>query len=427
MTQMMSKMDEAKLVDSVIAAIKQASAGMDPTDAIIKVATDCGYNKDYTARMVEAFNVSKAIKHRKEARGDQRADAFPIADVDKVMAAMWPDNVATPAEQKSASWEPSGTNMSDERHFDVEHAPKLDTGSIGNTWDSQDIDILMKRACNHLYKMEHDLEEARFQVANAKEGLVGAISKLASYFRNMTHEPFDSVEAASLQYWGNDVKPLFDMVWDSSNRKAFHEKRASGPSKVCYKDATPYVLTEQAIDAKNNYSEWSQKFAAMKEMTDDYRDKLGLRMRVLSKYAAVGGGFFPLLAGAAINEASKKGLISKSTDERQSMENQALPPDYEAERRAIIAQTMMHDFMTRDPVLSKANPKDLVSAYNDVVSMAPRIAEQPAAMRGVLRKAIESGSLDPYELSNLINMEVGMKRHQEVERPEGAKSPEPRA
>ena len=85
--------------------------------------------------------------------------------------------------------------------------------------------------------------------------------------------------------------------------------------------------------------------------------------------------------------------------------NQLLDPAHEARLRNIRAQSMLQDLIANDPTISQHDPNEALQAYNDIVAMAPRTADQGMVMQPLLRKRLTQGSLDPFELDQLLGME----------------------
>lgn len=73
--------------------------------------------------------------------------------------------------------------------------------------------------------------------------------------------------------------------------------------------------------------------------------------------------------------------------------------------RNIRAQAMLQDLIANDPMISQHDPTETLQAYNDIVAMAPRTADQNMLMQPLLRKRLTQGSLDPFELDQLLGME----------------------
>ena len=408
----MSKQQEVEFVDAVTHAIKLANDGMAPNVALAKVASDEGWNKHFIKRAVEAFNTSKAIKHRKTAQGEAKAASFEIADPEVIIKTLYPDNVQAPAEVKQAEWAPTGMDMEETRIFDLEHAPTLSHDSTKGY--QKDIEMLMKRACDEQHRQEVVVADLRQKAASARLKMINGIQKLSAYFRLNTHEPFDRVESALLQF-DKSAKCVMDTVWDMSKRASFKvDKRASGPAKVQYKDKTPYTLVGEILESKEAYARAIVKCAAADQELKTYKVELRERME---KIAVGGGTLAPFMLGMVLPKGSTEALKSMTTTGPTSPED-ITSVQFDAERKGIQTQMMLHDFMKHDEVLSKADPRKLVQAYNDIASVAPRAADSPLIMRGLLRKSVETASYDPYESANLVSIETGLKKK---DAPMGAK------
>jgi len=122
-----------------------------------------------------------------------------------------------------------------------------------------------------------------------------------------------------------------------------------------------------------------------------------------SPSTAVTGGF--------IGEGIKQ-LFSTPTPEKAEQEavSELFDPQHDAELARIKTQAMLSEFMSVDPVISSYDPEEVASAYNQVTQLAPRVAQQPAVMRGLLRKMLQqSDSLEPFEAEQLAKIEQTLK------------------
>lgn len=85
-------------------------------------------------------------------------------------------------------------------------------------------------------------------------------------------------------------------------------------------------------------------------------------------------------------------------------------PVHEARMESIKSKAMLNDFLSNDPILSSYEPESVTNVYNQVASMAPNAARQPALMRGLLRKAIQQGGvIEPFEIQQLAQLEKAFK------------------
>ena len=406
----MTKHQEYELVQAITAAVKMASAGMHPNDAIIKMATEKGYGKPHVNRMIEAFNVSKSIKHRKDAKGEEKAASFDIADPEVIFSKMYPESVQAPTEVKNAEWEPAGTNMEETRMFNLDTAPVISERRPEiHSYGQDGLDLLLKRACDEQHRQERTAEHIRQGMVDARECMQSELSKLAGYFRQIPHEPFDVFEKAALTIAGDSIKPVLELVWQMARRSEDRaEKHASATTEIKIGDRKPYELLNNILEARTKYAEATVKYAAAQQELTAYKADLNERMYALTKYSSGIGALTPFMVGTMLPKGIGES-VGKGTSKPLSPAD-LTSVDFDAERKGIQTQSMLHDLMQNDEVLRRADPVHVVKAYNDLSTVAPRAVSSPMILRGLLRKAVESNAYDPYELANLVNMETGLKK-----------------
>lgn len=412
-TALMSSEQESRFIEAVKSAIRLSNKGMDPSDAIAKTAGDYGYGKPFVSRMVEAFNVSKVSKHRKEASGEAKVASFPLADVDRVLSLMYPDKAPeAPATKTASAWVPTGANYVETRIFNLENEPKLSSRPARSS-AAPDMGVMLKRAYDEMDRCDHAVAVCRDEVRACREHLVLSIQKAADYFKQLYHEPFERVEAALIKHWGDSGKQLGNVLWKESGLalRPRSDKRASIGRRVRMSERTPYVLVDNVMQCRGQFKEAAAAYAAAVKKASDYRAKLSAKMARLRKYAdllptLVGANILSKMTGGDKSEASTADIMSGASEA-------ALPPEYQAEHNAITAQLMLKDFLANDTVLRQADPVSVVQAYNEIASVAPRAATNPMVMRGLLRKAVEAGSYDPFDLANLVTLESGIKKRDE--------------
>jgi len=87
-----------------------------------------------------------------------------------------------------------------------------------------------------------------------------------------------------------------------------------------------------------------------------------------------------------------------------------LDPEHEAEMSKIRIQAMLSDFMSSDPVISTYDMDQVLDVYNQVAQMTPRAVQQPAVMRGLLRKMLQQqDAMEPFEAEQMLKVETGLK------------------
>jgi len=128
-----------------------------------------------------------------------------------------------------------------------------------------------------------------------------------------------------------------------------------------------------------------------------------------------GSGVLGAIAGPTVGGILGS-QIGKATepDTSESLKEETIgdlfDPEHEAELVKIRTQAMLSDFMSNDPVISTYDPEEVTDAYNQIVQMAPRSAQQPAVMRGLLRKMLQQqDAMEPFEAEQVAKIEKTMK------------------
>ena len=64
--------------------------------------------------------------------------------------------------------------------------------------------------------------------------------------------------------------------------------------------------------------------------------------------------------------------------------------------------------LTHDPVLSGYHRDEVLGAFNEVSQLAPRASQQPLLMNALLRKRLQQGALDPFDVGSIVSTEKGL-------------------
>jgi len=123
----------------------------------------------------------------------------------------------------------------------------------------------------------------------------------------------------------------------------------------------------------------------------------------------VAKSFFP---GVGVASAILSNLTAQPDEaeiEREAIMD-VLDPVHEAELSKIKAQAMLTDFLANDPVISTYDSDQVLDAYDQIAQLTPRVALQPAVMRGELRRLLQQqDTLEPFEASQLVGIEESLK------------------
>lgn len=118
-----------------------------------------------------------------------------------------------------------------------------------------------------------------------------------------------------------------------------------------------------------------------------------------------------VLSGVAGGALGMAGLIKEDPEAaRRKAEMEVYDPIHDAQVRAIQTQSILNDFLSNDPVISGYDPKEVLTAYNQVSQLAPSLSTQPSVMRGLLRRMLQQeGVVEPHEAQQLADLESKLK------------------
>jgi len=61
-----------------------------------------------------------------------------------------------------------------------------------------------------------------------------------------------------------------------------------------------------------------------------------------------------------------------------------------------------------DPIISEADPKDVVRAYSTLINIAPKVSLQKEIVRSILRQAVNSMAMSPYDAQSYVTLNNAM-------------------
>jgi hypothetical protein len=147
------------------------------------------------------------------------------------------------------------------------------------------------------------------------------------------------------------------------------------------------------------------------KVADDLYAKLKPETTKQANLSSIIGGVaggFGMGAAKNLGESVAQGGQSALESEIQNLDS----PDHLNELRKIRAQTALTQMMSdpENPV-SEYEPDQVLNAYNELVQLSPRLADQPSALGPLLRKRL-MGNIEPFELGETLKLEEGLRRTQ---------------
>lgn len=305
-------------------------------------------------------------------------------------------------------------------------------------------------------------EDHRSKHAAAQDLLGIRLNVLSNYFKKFAYDrlPFDVVDKATATYHGANGRALMDIVAERFPK----EKRAADTKRhwddPINQDAEPFTFINNAVESAREVNATKVALDMSKQALDEAKEILSpfsqaptqSTSREFSPFLIDSGrgqdkvadeqpaGQMPrhdcnevhpdmkheewlessekkaaggLLTGAIIGGGAKpamEALIGSEGRQRkvQDTEDKLSDPDHENDLRKIRAQVMLSEMMSdSENPISGHDPEEVMAAYNELAQLAPRIAEQPAAVQPLLAKRL-AGNVEPFEVREIGDIEKSL-------------------
>ena len=434
----LDKAAEDRLMGAIEKTAALVNAGEHPNTAIVKAAQEDGIPPGHLSLMVHAYNTGRTTRQRQEGGSPlEKAAEFPLADLAVVLEQIYPSQVKTAAalERDAAvsleySLPPSGMLSRRRQSELLKQAASIDW----RRWARGDQEVVvttppaypsepavrMKKAYCEAERLARDVDEARRKEAAAFDKMAQTFQEITDYFRRPGATPIPVVKEQAYLLHGGKARQLIDEIVRVTPglAKMAQHKVSRVSNYLPAADGEVYGLISEFLDHVDDYRRVKQAHADLRAANQGRAEAL-LAPFVARPVSVLGDAPFSieklankpnlmsLLLGATAAQAFGGQQAAGNSGGGQSppRHNQLLDPAHEARLRNIRAQSMLQDLIANDPTISQHDPNEALQAYNDIVAMAPRTADQGMVMQPLLRKRLTQGSLDPFELDQLLGME----------------------
>lgn len=402
---------------------------LDPSEAIAKVANEMGVPPGHINLLVHAYNTGRTTRQRLDGNNAlERAAEFPLADASRVLELMFPDTVKTASQNRreaAISFEytipPSGMLRRREKRALL--ANKVDWRLCEKPPEYPcDPMAAMRKAYGEAERLHRKIAEARREMAHARDKMASTFMALTDYFRQPDAIPIrDCKEQLTIMY-GNKGGQIIDEIVNVTPGllKLSQHKRADNRARLEPVDGEPYAIVSQLLDELDEYKTKKSNYETIRKTAGEQAEA-AIRpfgqpepQSVLEGFPSstelekTADSFLAPLAAASM----LKNILSTGQPAQRATPSivDTIDPEHDQQLRAIRTQTMLQDFMLNDPVISESDPEDIVSAYNEIVQIAPRAADKRLLVQTLLRRRLAQGTLDPFEIESLIGAETQQKR-----------------
>lgn len=425
----LSKDDEKRVMGAMERVVSLTNGGSTPNDALFKVASEEKFSPPFVQRMVEAYNTSKTLSHFKHASGDDKAENFPIADAVTVLDRMYPEKVASPFEKNASVYIPEELTRPEEVDFMKKASAPLPRLEVA----AYDLIDKTAKAINRYDGLVAKVAAARSDYRIAFLDMVDHVKAAAQYFKQISHEPFESVEMKVAADFGDVGRGIMEMVYQMGN---LTEKRASEVLQRFSYTANqwPFAQITAAIKQADKVIDAGEKVVEAENTAETFRKSAGIPAPPSAspdppkEESVLGGGLArPFDKGASLLEdilgtkllvqggQSALGLSGDSESAKRKATSEVFDPMHEAKLQSIGTQSMLNDFLSNDPIISAHDPDTVLNAYNNIAKLSPTAAGQPTLMRGMIRRMLtQENVLEPHEAGQLADIEGKMRTRNTV-------------
>jgi hypothetical protein len=440
--QSLSKSDEQQLLDGVKQAVDLVdNAGLSPNAALQKVAEEMNYSPGFLKAACNAFNNGRQLAQWKA--NDNILDklaSFPLANYEEIHGSMWGDTQEKAA--SASSLVPQFTSYDDQArqellNMDLSSFTKVasEVSPSVPAFDEYQDERRVKLAYNKVEFQRRQVEAARQEKVAAEDKLWLKMHLLESYFKKFAYDrlPLAQVENAAATYYGTPGRALMGYVAEKfprEKRASDHAKTWEGFQQPVDRKAEPFTLISECIKQAQVLNSMqgflAQETEKLAEYEGEYYSFTQLRSPSRNSSRSI---LTPSLIGDSEKEAN---LLSGATggftfgfgksvadamgeQAKQRVESQIEDlddPSHLNELRKIRAQTMLTQMMS-DPEnpLSGYEPENVMQAYNELVQLTPRLADQPAALMPLLNRRLV-GNTEPFEVQEALKLEEGLQKTQ---------------
>lgn len=446
----MSNEIEQTLRDGLDRMIDLVGDGLEPTEALRKVAADDDLLPDTIRTLGTIYNNSASVVHIRENEDVfTKAADHPLADPEQVINESFRSKTAG-AKQRKRKVEREEL-PSDEYAFSPEYNSSIRiAGPLGGSALLDDYDRSRakwhpkrhaKQACDNksnepqlpeIPKDNSPLAQARFRKAlgpfrkeasdatqameTAKERLHRALYKVAAYFDHSQSLPWGEVVEQTEVMFGKVASIVLKHV---EARYAVPKRPVPRYFRLADPKQAPYSLIQDAVAKLDDFDKTSAESVRANSLCRSLENEELMRNSTPDApqfseddppYAKTAFDLGGLLSGAAGGAMTNlQGMGGNPDRARERLSEQIDDPVHLSQLRSIKAMGALNEALT-DPRL-KAYPRiRLVDAYNQIADVAPKVAERGTLLAPYMHRVLVSGGLDGFDSKALVDVEYNLKR-----------------
>lgn len=418
--------------------------GMHPTDAVVKAAQELQLPAEMIRLSAQAYNIGEQIAaHKSAATIVDRLGEHELADAQAAITSVFGAPAETAAQQHhktavdSSYSRPPRTPIPEMEKVAFAGIPPLKprTSSIS----ARSLQVAkpssgappVQKALGQSKAAMRAVEQLQADVFAARDKAFIALGKLASWVRRQPNfvDEFLALDAYGPDVCGPLAGDVMNYVAVQVNGGAQQQiKRAAthAPEQlvIAHAGLPQYQLLSGAIAALSGWYDKQAEYLQTKEalpgviatLLHPYDDALHSQPNILVNHDAMrtkSASMLPgMLGGAAATQAMEGLGIGKSHDSLANAARSSFESgEHIGDMRKIDAESLLHDMIYNDDTLKAYQPSQVIDSYNQLSSLGPRLSDQPAIMRPLVRKMLsQQGQLDPHDIEQIIGLDSSLGR-----------------
>jgi hypothetical protein len=466
MVKKLTKAAEEKLMTALNRIADLTNDGMEPNEAITKVASASQIPVGHIQLLVNAYNTGRTTAQRRSSDDVwSKVAEFPLADAATILERMFPERVKTAAEEEQENVVSYEYGVSpgwvDRMKAAESRARKIDWKMIPTPpepYPSEKNEY--KTAQTQIKRFKVRAEEARYKAAATFTYAIQAKERLADFFKVAGCVPFQEVRANAELLYGISGKALFDQLAQENPKftKQASTKKLSAAKGPVYdalagcmeltdaytalktdyeiKEAEasrkqkellePFVpqVTKEAAGFGSNFKNYFNKGTSLTGWKQPPSPSGGTPAPgtptpsnkppspILQPFQLLGEGFGGMAANRYMNQmdqwrAKTRDDVLKDKTVEQFKNTFEPQPDQHLERQldALNQNATLNDVISGDDVLAYRNPHSVIDAFSHLRRFAPHLANDREMLRTYLRKKLEGGMGDIFDQKTMLETE----------------------
>lgn len=424
--------DEQQLYAGVKMAVDLVeNQGLSPNDAMLKVAQAFNYGPGFLRAACNAFNTGRQLSQwNSEASVLDKLAGFELANYEKVLTSLSGSQAEKQAASSSSAYVPIITYADRESDFFKRQLLPSQTEKSAELQVPQPATVAFQKLAVAVERSQLAVDACRKHKTAAKLAFDTSLAALQSYFSKASYDrlPVATVEHAVALRYGKLGQSLMACIVTPAGQG---EKRAADLPRnwqgffnpVDY-TAQPYTLVADVLQKAKALQKAAATLERAESATISANEKLAAAVALITepvkpvtvsltpnlfaeKAAGLDAG--SLAAGFALPRMLAEEQKSQHPGKLEAAINELDSPEHLNEMRKIRAQTVLTQLMSDpDNPLSGYDPEAVLQAYNEMVQLSPRLADQPASVGPLLNKRM-MGNVEPFEVGETLKLEQGLQ------------------